>query len=472
MSTRHANPISRRYESLLTEWMGFRKNKETRLTIWQVSDDEIPMVERFINQEASEHGRSPDLFIALERPFHQPESYAKHIVDEMKEQLEAYQEAVPQNDQVPAWQVIHKKEKGFEQSPQMFIRNLEDFSRSIKDFEELTVAYLSPSEILDPEHWEKWLIQALGSGIAENIRLLVLEVIDPALEKGQSKTFRQLVQNYSEKVKLFRADLNMHGAMREAAAQGDPNHPGVRFQTLYLDLGQAAGRKQINRVERLSQEALVIAQREDWPHLQVAVHSLVASAWLSKNNPRKAIESYESACQIAENTYKGPPKPWGTLGGKLWIQSLFASASAKLLLPNYQTALADYEKICPLAEAQEDYFSHLEARRMAGYCHRLLGHRTQSWDNNLQALAVAEQYSELIRQGATQEEARAKPELRLALQRGLATLAFVGQALLKLIPSQGNHQDEVQIRQRLEILLGQDWESSLHQYQNLNPKEV
>jgi ATP phosphoribosyltransferase regulatory subunit HisZ len=107
----------------------------------------------------------------------------------------------------------------------------------------------------------------------------------------------------------------------------------------------------------------------------------------------------------------------------------------------YTDAAALYQAAVQPATGTKDALSLLEAWRMMGACLEHSKAYREAWECNQNALDAGEQLDSTLRPNTT--------------------LPYVGQALLRLSPQLGKHEEDEPLRRRMAALCGADWEKRI-----------
>ncbi len=431
-------PIAQRYEKLVDLWEQFAKEPEARLCRWLIEPDELQMISLFYDTESSARGRTPDIFFKLTTPFLQASSYGPQVIEELDEQISNYLEANPDQGIQLRWKPTTPSDAL--DSAQYFLQNFHALATEL-EVAARAVAYLSPADISSFGSWEKWLSQVIEAEVPALILLMLTDVID-----GKEGHLQKIATQYPQQVKTLQPQLDMTAAMKEVAAAGDPQHPGVQFQMLFLDLSQAAGQGNMKQVEPLAHQCLTMARQQGWPHLQVAVFFVLVSAWMGKKNYQKVLQTYDQACTVAKNMYETQQM----CGHPLYIQTLLARASAliapKTEICDFEAAYHDYEHAAQVASKlpEEDparSYHLMEAWRMMGHC-----------KEQLKDYRMAQScYQQSLHFGQAMKPA----------ERGSSTLPYAGAALLRINARIGKKEEALAIHQQMVALAGEDWEAKV-----------
>ncbi|ATB36466.1 hypothetical protein CYFUS_001881 [Cystobacter fuscus] len=89
------NAVEKRLGWLHNQWVEFAQAPDARLLRWLVEPSEARMVEAWLKKEGDERtGECPDLFLRLDTPFLQPETYGLELRAALVAMVEESQEGV------------------------------------------------------------------------------------------------------------------------------------------------------------------------------------------------------------------------------------------------------------------------------------------------------------------------------------------------------------------------------------------
>ncbi|MCK5507481.1 MAG: hypothetical protein KAI50_03050 [Desulfobacterales bacterium] len=423
------NPIEQRLDYLSSLWNEFAKDPEPRLLRWVLDDDSIRMVELLIELQNEEVGDIPDLFIRFEVPFTDIKSYPLELLKSLNDQYEESRKDIAEEGLQTDWRCPHQQST--ENGVQAFARACMSFRKFYKGKMLALALFLAPSQISSMEHWRDFLIALVRSEFPPTIRITVIDHLDRQM-------FNELCEAEPKLTRTITPELDMPSALEEIAEMAEGVGPGNDFRKLFVKLSNAAAKGNVKAVNKLAIAALLIAKKQKWFDLQVAVQMVLGAMHLGKGAVAESLAAYREAGKLAvQAEQSGHPA-----GGKLVVQTRFAEAGALLGDGKYAEAAPLYEGIAPLAGAQNDPFLELEAWRMAAYCYEMSEQLKDSWRCGNQALDTGERLDEELRSNST--------------------LPFVGQQLLGILARQNaNKKYEQEIRQRMIALVGEDWEEKL-----------
>ena len=428
-NTSKENVIQQRLEMLQAHYHAFSLDENAQICLWQIEAAEIQMIESFFRNESTVFASSPDLFLKFERPFHQKSTYARSLFDELVEHVTDYRSEPADHKVKINWQP-RLWSRTQQSQPDFFFVNLSEFAKGIEELEDKVLAYLAPPEVLDFKKLEDWLIDILEIGLPSNLQIMLVDFVD-------NPQFSKLSKAFPKKVKTIVPQLQMQQAMKEIAMAAGGNSPGAHFQNHFIDLTHAAAKGNMEKVERASNKAMQIAIEQGWTHLQIAVLTTVGSAWMGKNEFKKALKEFESAENIARDALRREEDT----ASRLLSNCLFSKGTIFVHLKQHSKGAKVYEEIVPLLEKQEDTYMTMEAWRMAAYCFEKGLNYSKAIECNEKAMQLANQLEEEQRQNST--------------------LPFIAAALIRLNKRRASFGKADDIEEEMRKIYGADWRSRI-----------
>ena len=452
------NAITRRVDLLENLWSAFVQSTEARCCCWSVLQDEFSMIDTFFQVNAHESSDSPDIFIRLESPFQHINTYGKLLSEELANLVDADRDDLAADDIFIDWQSKYRADD--KNHAVGFLREFFHFADSLELEEGRIVAYLSPTNISNPQAWKEWWNQVLTLNIPEKITLMVCEEKDKNLLTDLSKSF-------PEKIKVFNPKLDMDNAIRELMCEyGDQEDDSTHFRKAYFELTQAVGTQDVDNIKQTAKKALDLARKIKFPHLEITVLSTAGNGFMMSGQSRAGIIAFDEALKIADTAKDKPlvaempdleiDLPGGNLFEQLGVQVLFFKAAGFLSMkkPDYEQALEVYRETenrltnmllkNKKTTEKTDWtnggiiqFHRSEALRMTGYCSEQLGRNQDALKIYTKAVTIAEKMS---------------PEMRASTM-----LSYVGESMLKICSKEGMKKEYWKVQEKMEALLGEEW---------------
>lgn len=420
------NAVEKRLDLLHDQWTEFAQLPEARLLRWVVETDEVRMVEAFLEKEGDERlGECPDLFLHFDEPFEEPAKYGAALreallalVEESRAGLEAEAGLSPGGTCPPA-----RAGAGVES----FLEACGWLRGHYESLCEHLAVVLMPSRVVEATAWVAWLREVVEKAESPHVRLVVLD-------DARTLTLEPLAELLPEKVVTIPARLNMPGALEELSRDaGNLDTPGGRFRDLFVRMGNAATKGVVGKVETLGAQAVALAAEQGCFSLVVTAHFVVGGALLGVKQPREALGHYQKAeAAAAEAEGRGEAQ-----GADLRLKSRLAQGTALVSAQEYPPAAKLYEETAPLARKLGDALMELECWRMASWCCEMARDVDKAWEHGQCAWVVGQAL-----------EART---------RETSTLAYVGEALVRLSHARQGEQAARDVESDVVSVLGKDW---------------
>lgn len=423
------NAVERRLDYLGGIWNEFVLDSKSKMLRWLVQPDEYGMVELLFDLQNEEAGDIPDLFIKFKTPFTDTQQFGLNLADELNKQYEDIRKDIGAEGIPSDWECPVPAQD--ETDKTTLLNVCSSFCDYYKDTFEKLVVYLTPEKVSDINEYQVWLLSFLRSGLPGKVRLTIIDYAD----KPQ---FDLLCRAETTLVTTVEPKLDMSDAYEELAEQPQCGGPGVKFRRHYVALLNASTKGDLKKAEQSAASALKIAKKQDWTYLQTAVHMALGATYLNQKNINESLHNYYLAKEYAiKSEESGNPA-----GPKLVVQTMFAIGSALVNNAKFEDAAKAYLDIVPLTTKLEDHLLTLESWRMAAYCYESVNNVQEAWRCGNAALDAGEKLDVEMRKNTT--------------------LPYVGQGLLRLIKKGKVFQDtEKKIRQRMNELVGADWEEKL-----------
>lgn len=452
------NAITRRVDLLQDLWEDFLSAPQARCCCWSVSEDEFSMINTFFQINAHESSDSPDIFIRLESPFQDINTYSQLLSEELAAMVEADRDGLAENDIFIDWESKYRADD--KNQAVGFLREFFHFSDSLNVEEGSVVVFLSPASISNPQAWKQWWKDVLSLNIPDKILLMVCE-------EKENSFFTSIAKAFPAKTKVFSPRLEMDNAIRELLSEyGDQEDDSTNFRKAYFELTSAVGAQDSEKIKQTAKTTLKLARKIGFPYLEVTVLSTTGNGFMRCGKSSAGIIAFDEALKIADANQDQPlvidmPElvmdlPGGNLYEQLAVQVLFFKAAGFLSLkkPDYEQALETYEQADErlanmLTKNKANttktdwtnggiiHFHRSEALRMTGFCSEKLGRNQQALKIYTKAVALAEKMS---------------PEMRASTM-----LPYVGQAMLNICSKEGMKKAYWKVQGKMEELLGEDW---------------
>ena len=475
MRTTH-NPITFRLEKLRSLWASASDNPEVKVVCWLIKADEYTMLESLVEIESSEHGEIPDLIVKFSAPFLDIDVYDEALAHELHQKITSYNQQ--ESDQPIDFSFDSTNGEG---KSYPFIKQIASFAASIEELENNMVIYLQPEINHDLYQWSDWLLRVLEDGIPEGIKIMVTDILDNEqsfADESYSTLFKKIVDLYPESIKILYPDLEMDLAIKELAPADNKQSPGAKFRSLFMKMGEVGAKGNLEKAKELQKEAMAIAAKESnkkgvppelnmgWSSMKIVSQMLMGNLMLGGGKIQEAIKEYDRVINSINQSTENENEE----GQKLIVQTLLSKAGALYTVKEYDLAAETYESAAIEAEKNHDFMNQVESLRMAGHCYL----KDKEYSHSMKILVKA--LEELERNNVSIEKKKQDLKqdknmdlvqkdnqlLQLEFERTqfLISAPCLGLDLIKLIRDhrQGRYEDEISFQERLDKLLGANWE--------------
>ncbi len=421
------NPIAQRLATLRDQWAEFVQDPDARILVWLAQPDEVSLINTFLAKESEEDGGEiPDLFFHLDVPFTDGPDYSRALRGSITEQYQGVRQQLQADGFRVDW--IAPAPRDVDDSLGALLDACASFCAYYDGiFERLALVLMPGGKTCARPDFQRWLREVARRCVDPRVRFLLLD-------SRMQPTLHRLAAELPKQVRRVAANLNMPAALEELSQQaGHLDEPGGQFRHLFVQMGNAIGRGDSSTARELGDQALGIARQHSWPALQVAVRFALGSAAMSSAQHAEAFEQFAMAAEDAQAAEsQGEPA-----AAALRLKAHLASASVRVAARDFPHAALIYESTAPLAEAVRDARSHLDCWRMAAYCHEAARAPHRAWDCAMKGLAVGQQMDQDTRRSST--------------------LAYLGDAMLRLCSSSERLLNPREVEGRFSDLLGSEW---------------
>jgi tetratricopeptide (TPR) repeat protein len=393
---------------------------------WMVSSRNVPLVNAFIKVKEMVDQGDGDWFIQLAIDFHDKLSFAADLVEELNRLMEEGLKGADGDVPSDAWKKIELSEaqSGFQA---LFLSCDQLLRLCGRNIDNLTLV-ISPTAVKNPKEYTQWW--ELACKICRDykdwhpkLRMLVLD--------GAEKPF--LLQTFADNTDVALSQippLDMNGAVRAVAEEANDGSDSGRFRLHLVDMNNAIGEQDKKKLEDASAAALSIAEANQWLDMWTTVLMTRGGGWLSFKNYEQAVKDYRQAQVVAARGMEAQVPGCD----KLLMQAMLFEGTAYFMAEYLEHAARAYQNAALKAQELKDNWIGLEGWRMASLSMERHKKSDLAWQYATQALAVGRDM---------------KPE-----EREQSTLAFVGQAMLRISPN-GHVKSEV--KNVFDQMLGEEW---------------
>lgn len=427
-------PIIRRLDKLKEQYREFIADPAARVLLWRFAEDETRMLEALVQQNAVT-AESGDAILDVPCQFELRYEYGIIVIHDLDELLDEIAKSLgdagpPQPVWIPPQPPASLDRRAGSPAPdqQYMVKALHSLYEHMQPQAKHLTLVLEPREVSDPAEWLGWLEDLVPLLDDEKVRYIVPH-------DGSEPRLEALGQRYRGRVMSVEANLDMPAALEEIAAKTpDANLPAGLFRSHFVKLGKAVGKKDLAGARLQAPPALLIAQSQNWTHLEFAVYQALATGELGLGDPNAAMLSYTKAGDAATRTVAGGAD-WAH---SLVLQSRLGMGAVAVTMGAWQLGARLYgQEALPSAVNAHDKMAQMDCLRMAAYCEERGGDYDGAWQHLTQALGIGRELSQ--------------PE------REATTLPFVGEAMLRICQTERYNSQRYGVEQQMVSLLGPDW---------------
>ncbi len=254
------NPVMQRLEEMAKLWQQQVKSHH-RLTRWMLQPEESRMYEGFCRWEASQHGFLDNLFLFFYTPFQSSTNYSYAIMqnwltewDGNEQQRNMLHAAGVQG----AWDVAIYREainnNYFDACNVLLPQMLQSYRTWLGVPQTDMVLALLPKEMESPAGFNIWINNWMQQQSSQKLQLLLL---DHTRQNYWGKTFEAY---RNESCSLYH-DLRMQQAVQEISTAGAATDPHAYFRKCMFEMGDAAGKRDVERLHEWGQKAIEAAKK-------------------------------------------------------------------------------------------------------------------------------------------------------------------------------------------------------------------
>lgn len=419
------NAIQKEIAKLSEHWQTFTDGDQAILH-WLIKSTNVPLANTFIKIKEQFDEDNGEWFIQLTPEFRDMQSFAGDLAEELNELIEEGLAETDGENPVNDWKTpdLSKAQSGFHALFLSCAAVLKLFDKNI----EILTLVISPTAVKKPQEYSQWW--ALACKIKRDfkewhpkLKLLVLDNLD--------KPFLSQTFAHNSDVALSQTpSLDFNGAARAIAEQANDGSDSGKFRLHLLDMNNAVGEQDRKKLETASAAALEIAEKNQWFDLWATTLMTRGGGWLNFKVLDLAAKDYRQAQQVAaQGVEKQTPGC-----DKLWLQAMLFEGTAYFMANYLEHAANAYQNAAKKAEELKDSWVCLEAWRMASLSMERHKQTETAWQFATKALTVGREM---------------KPA-----EREQSTLAFVGQAMLRISP---NGQVKAEVKNAFDRMLGDEW---------------
>jgi hypothetical protein len=303
MSNEH-NPISRKIDHLRELWISETgKNPGYSLARWLMLPDDIDLLVGFLKLESTSYGQLPEVFVILLTPFSSGESFPSELV---KDWINMYKIEKKKNnadqyswDYTPFETRLSKDEYNLTGGNLLFDM-LQNFKEYIGDENKDLLLGLIPQYVCDFKDYNLWLNKIVQlKSLPKGVKILTVDHIT----KGYLDDV--FINNVENVITLEPGNMDLFGAMKKIATQGNPNDPQVRMRKIMFEMSDAVVKNQKERLDNLGEELIKVGQRSSQKSFFASVFLIYSGFLMQFKDTDKIDMLLDRAIKIAKSGLPG-----------------------------------------------------------------------------------------------------------------------------------------------------------------------
>lgn len=424
--------IIQEYYKAVDHWADIAYKKDWKLAIWIVGQNDVDLVDRFLEIERSPVGQFEDIFFRFDAPYEgDDEEYAEQLwqeyagwftekVEEEYDILKALRhDGLLREEYVPDRSVKHTAGNLW--------KEMLRFKACISRLDDACFCIYFPPRQEKGCSRTGWFKRILEEGIPQGIRLTTID-----MEANRSVSLDE-----SPLIVHIRPEFDMAAALHNRMVRADTGNDLIAPE---------------NRFNQQVTAVMDCTQKQDWKLLEKEIRKLLdiakelkdintlTSALFIASEACYAIREYKHSMRYSDATIKEAEKAMGdgeAAGYSYWKMATSMKAAVLTAEKKREEAIALYDGMAQKAIEQKDPYYAMEGYRMSGFLRYEEGKLQQAFEYFLLALAGGSYLSQEIRRNSTFTYAA-----HLALHTGRQVRAPADIGILE---------------QQLQEWLGEDW---------------
>ncbi len=405
------------------------------MMIWVVDYQDIDILDKFMEIEASPIGIFDSIFFRLQTLFSSKENFEKEVWEEFLGWF-----TVPEQSEYDL--IGAMKEDGYldddyavnSSLPPTFdslIIELQRLKNILPFKEENFILYFPPG--LHEPGFQQWFSEQLQKELPPDIRLATIDPIG-------KRVFDKLVHHKTAVVQELSVDLNMAAAMKNAMNQDSdesrPHTPTARFQKQVRTVMEATVDDELS-VQDESEILIELGYQLNMLTSKATAHLVSAIAFFSQKEDEEALDHVNMAIEMTEAETEAETEAY-----PIWRSSTLLKAALVLAKKKKDIALSCYQDIADKGVTQGDIFYVMEAYRMKAFIYFQSKKLDSAWEAAIYSL-------------------QAGTNLPLEIRRGSTFLYSA--AIAYQIANDNNSKEEIilSLEQRFKEQIGDDWDTLL-----------
>lgn len=442
------NPIAQLITKIQQKWAQeitpFPAVKLIRLLI---NEDESQLYEGFLKLESSQHGKLPEIFVALLTPFHSKTTFSKDLIKDWFESFDKDKEIFNQlagNGKEFNWNDKQYRQKALLETsdPDKLLLEILATFRSTLNMpnRKMTIAlfHYSISSTLGFKDWIKNIVKLQ---IPERIQFCVFDLKS---ERYYDQLFHSLDPSFA---KTLMIDLDVAGAVKKVVQSGDPNDPATRLQQYIQVMSEAVGEKNLTKLENTGNKCIEDMTRSKIKSLMATAH-IVYAGLLFNFRKYDAIDALlDNGLKIAEAGKKGADVTCQALIGQFYS---FKASNYQLNKKNNEAV----EWFCRSAQASVEFGQVLPA--ITAYRHAA----------SLAKKYATAKYLQILESGYNAGKGLSKEEL------SCSEYSSLGFDYYNFLSQNTNFEKREEIDGKMKQLFGENWKKNFQEKTTISNQKI
>ena len=388
--------VIQEYYKAVDYWADIVGNRDWKLSVWIVGQNDVDLVDRFLEIERSPVGQFDDIFFRFDTPYRgDDEEYTEQLwqeyagwfsekVEEKYDILRALRhDGLLKEEYIPDVSVEHTAGNLW--------REMLRFKACISRLDDAFFCLYFPPEQERGYSRTGWFGNVLKEGVPQGIRMTTVDL----------KKNRSIRLGESREVVCIRPQFDMAAALHNRMARSDSGNdliaPENRFKqqvTVVMDSTQKQDWKLLDREIR---KLLDIAQEIKDTNIRISALLIASEACYAIREYKHSMKYSDETVREAEKAMQGGE----TAGYSYWKMAVSMKAAILTAGKKREEAVALYDMMAKKAVMQKDPYYVMEGYRMCGFLRYEDGKMEQAFEYFLLALAGGSYLSAEIRRGST-----------------------------------------------------------------------
>ena len=389
-----SSSIASEFYKLQEMWTEAVRDLRWRLAVWTVKDEDIILIDKFLEIEQSPAGVFDDIFFRFGSPWEgDAESFN---VDLWREYAGWFEETPPEKYDIYGAMkkdgillTDYSPDLSTDKTPANLWKEMLRFKSCIKDLEDSHFCVCLPVARYDSPDMTEWFKDVLAEGVPAGIRLIAVDTVAD----------RKVKLKPSEKVVILSPQLNMREAldndMDKNSGSYDPVNPGNRYEKqLRLTMECAAKNKDTRLTKEVNKLYSCAAelQRSD---IDMATPLIASQAYYMAGCYGQSLYHAEKSVSMSREGMDDPA------ARTVWMAAMYQKGAVLSGQQRRAEAIAVYEEVADEATLRREPLHIMEAYRMSGYLYYELGQNEDALDRFLLSLYVGGYLDEETRRQST-----------------------------------------------------------------------